>query len=219
MLGRNSDEVKICAVDTRKFPMGQFARDKSLIQAYICMVKSDPEKKSFSDFRLGRTEYDNGEYLSQGLLHHDTRSCVTSLHQLQLAGLYKLYPELAEPGAQRAWTNRVRDLRSLWSVESATRQHDIECSGELARACFSRFKASDIALVLLAFKNRKLHATKEIPKAQENHEHLASNECRPQEVQRYSRALKEINTRNDYTGLQLSHGFYTGVFEEYFEYS
>ncbi|KAB5515046.1 hypothetical protein GE09DRAFT_587861 [Coniochaeta sp. 2T2.1] len=104
--GCAQDEVKICAVDTRKFPRGQFARDMSLLRVYRQTSALDEQQRSFFDFRLRDADYDNGEYLSQGEVHHAGRSCVSSLGQLVSAGLHDLYPEFAEPEAKRSWTRR-----------------------------------------------------------------------------------------------------------------
>ena len=60
------DEVKICTVDTTKFPRGQFARDMTLLRAYRQTSGLDEEMRKFFDFRLKNAYYDNGEYLSQG---------------------------------------------------------------------------------------------------------------------------------------------------------
>jgi hypothetical protein len=62
--------------------------------------------------RLREGYYDNGEYLSRGIVVHQNRSCVISLENLIKAGLYELYPELDDPEGKEKGMNRVRELRS-----------------------------------------------------------------------------------------------------------
>lgn len=153
---RDPTEIEICMIDTRKFPRGQFVRDMSLLRAYREAPEVDEEMRSFFNFRLGSPYFDNGEYLSQGVLHHTGRSSVVSLAQLIQAGLHDLYPQFADPAAMDSWTKRVGFLRSGWSIEHTTTQLDIQKAVEIARACFKSFDAPDVALLLLSFKNRKL---------------------------------------------------------------
>ncbi|KIV98557.1 uncharacterized protein PV09_09644 [Verruconis gallopava] len=77
-------QIKVCAVDTRNFPHGQFAQDIWLLKAYHATAKrmGDPERKFF-DFRIGNEDFYNGEYLSQGKVSHAGRSCVVSLENLK----------------------------------------------------------------------------------------------------------------------------------------
>ncbi|KAL3264530.1 hypothetical protein ABHI18_000643 [Aspergillus niger] len=181
-------EVKICMVDTRKFPRGQFARDKSLLRAYRDAPELDENRRRFFDFRLEDPYYDNGEYLSQGVLHHAGRSSVVSLEQLIHAGLYDLYPEFRDPASRNLWTNRVGSLRLAWSNEHTTTQLDLRSAVKLARECFNTFNALDIALVLLSFKERKLRtpATK-APQQQRN-----PHDFGPVEVQRYTTIIEDM---------------------------
>jgi hypothetical protein len=55
-----------------------------------------------------------------------------------------------------SWTNCVGSLRSRWSNEHTTTPLDIKRAVEIARACFEGLDTADVALLLLAFKNRKL---------------------------------------------------------------
>ncbi|KAJ5288310.1 hypothetical protein N7508_011085 [Penicillium antarcticum] len=153
---RDPAEIEICMVDTRKFPRGQFVRDMSLLRAYREAPEVEKKMRSFFNFRLENAYYDNGEYLSQGVLHHIGRSSVVSLAQLIQAGLHDLYPQFADPAAMDSWTKRVGFLRSEWSIEHTTTQLDIQKAIEMARTCFKSFDAPDVALLLLSFKNRKL---------------------------------------------------------------
>lgn len=95
--GCDSADIKICVVDTRKFPHKQFAQDKWLLQVYRHVVAQvGGETRKFSRFRLDDERYYNGEYLSQGSVNHVGRSCVVSLKTLKESGLYGLYPEFAD---------------------------------------------------------------------------------------------------------------------------
>ncbi|KAJ5736771.1 uncharacterized protein N7483_001896 [Penicillium malachiteum] len=149
-------EVQICTIDTRKFPPGQFVRDMSLIRAHREAPNLHREMRSFFEFRLKNSYYDNGEYLSQGVLHHAGRSMVECLAQLIQTGLYDLYPEFADVAEKNSWTKRVGFLRTAWSVEQTTTRLDIKSAVEIARACFKGLDTPDIAILLLSFKARKL---------------------------------------------------------------
>lgn len=206
--GCDPDEVKICVVDTEKFPRGQFARDMSLLRAYRA-TDLDNEMRRFFDFRLEDARYDNGEYLSQGLLQHTGRSRVVSMAQLVQAGLHDLYPEFADPAAMGSWANRVRDLRSKWSTEHTTTQHDIQTALKMAEACFDRFNAPDVAVLLLSFKNRKLRAStktdtfepSKVPTAGRGFSKVkelggSPNDFGPDEVQRYMTNTEAMISRD-----------------------
>jgi hypothetical protein len=146
-------DIKICAIRTRDFPLGQFMQDISLLRAYHATAnQTDPLTKSFFDFRLGKEDYYNGEYLSQGAVNHSNRSCVVSLKQLKQAGLFQLYPEFRVDSNQ--WTNRVLELRKSWSVEHGTTDREIKLALAVAHDCFHQFEPLDMAFLLLSFKNR-----------------------------------------------------------------
>jgi hypothetical protein len=150
-------DIKICAIDTRRFPYGQFARDIWLLQAYrhiAAQVGGDTQK--FFRFRLDDERYHNGEYLSQGSLSHAGRSCVVSLKSLEESGLYDLYPEFAETQGRNKWTNRVLELRQGWSIEQRTTPQEIQLASMVTRKCFNKFETMDMVLILLAFKARKI---------------------------------------------------------------
>lgn len=62
-LGCHSADIKICVVDTRRFPRGQFAPDMWLLQAYRnTAAKVGGKTEEFFRFRLEDTRYHNGEY-------------------------------------------------------------------------------------------------------------------------------------------------------------
>jgi hypothetical protein len=176
-------EVKICVVDTRKFPRGQFARDMSLLRGYRQTPEIDKKMWRFFNFRLENADYDNGEYLSQGELHHTGRSCVFSFEHLIQAGLYSLYPEFADSSAMGLWTKRVVYLRSEWSAGDTTTHVDIQKAFKIAGICFNQFDASDVALLLLSFKNRKLRT---------NQYRRNPEDYGPAEVQRYMEIVETM---------------------------
>lgn len=185
-------EVYICIVDTRKFPRGQFARDKSLLRAYRDAPEFDRSMRSFFDFRLRNLDYDNGEYLSQGVLHHAGRSSVVSLEQLIQAGLYDLYPEFKDASVRKLWAKRARFLRSAWSDERTTTQLDIHYAVNVARECFNGFDALDIALVLLTLKKRKLLPIATMRQGVRR----IYRDFGPVEVQRYTDIMKNIMAKD-----------------------
>jgi hypothetical protein len=155
--GCHSADIKICVIDTRRFPQGQFAPDMWLLQAYRnTAAKVGGKTKKFFRFRLKDTRYHNGEYLSQGSVDHASRSCVVSLESLEESGLYDLYPEFAEVEGTKRWTNRVRELREGWSVEQRTTPREVQLASVVARRCFNTFETPNMMLILLTFRARKI---------------------------------------------------------------
>jgi len=155
--GCHPADIKICVVDTRRFPQGQFAPDMWLLQAYRnTAAKVGGKTEEFFRFRLEYTRYHNGEYLSQGSVDHVSRSCVVTLESLEKSGLYDLYPEFAEVEGTKRWTNRVRELREGWSVEQRTTPREIQLASVVARRCFNTFETLNMMLILLTFKARKI---------------------------------------------------------------
>ncbi|KAJ0418665.1 hypothetical protein BJY00DRAFT_314815 [Aspergillus carlsbadensis] len=181
--GSSPAEVKICMVDTTQFPRGQFARDTALIEPYRENIRAE-----IFEFRLEAKDYDNGEYLSQGILHHAGRSSVVSLAQLIEAGLHDLYPEFSDRDAKGKWTNRVKELRAIWSVEHISSTLEIQRALEIARTCFPIFNATDVALLLLSFKPRKLQESAEISQS-------SFDKYGPREVQRYMKIAASMFPR------------------------
>jgi hypothetical protein len=153
---RQPSRISICAIDTSKFPLGQFVRDVSLLEAYREAAKQLKGSTSeFLDFRLDTSDYYNGKYLSQGAVNHSGRSCMTSLERLIDAGLFQLYPEFEDAEGRKRWTKRVRELRQIWSAEQETTDQEIQLALQIARDCFAEFGRVDIASILLSFKHRK----------------------------------------------------------------
>ncbi|KAF7676126.1 hypothetical protein GT037_005631 [Alternaria burnsii] len=121
-------DIKICVVDTREFPQGQFAQDLWLFEAIESTTLPQGPARKFFEFRQETPDFYNGEYLSQGTVNIANRSCITSLKSLKDAGLSELYPEFDDP----------------------------EGTLHIARKCFDSFAPVDVAAVLLTFKLRKI---------------------------------------------------------------
>jgi hypothetical protein len=153
---RSPGDIKICVVDTREFPQGQFARDLWLFEAIESTTLPQGQAREFFEFRQDRPDFYNGEYLSQGTVNIANRSCITSLQNLKDAGLSELYPEFDDPEGSTEWAKRVRGLREAWSTEQGTNERDVELALQIARKCFIPFAPVDIAAVLLTFKPRKI---------------------------------------------------------------
>ncbi|KAF2020520.1 hypothetical protein BU24DRAFT_403624 [Aaosphaeria arxii CBS 175.79] len=168
-------DIKICVVDTNKFPPGQFARDTWLINACKSKVNAresntgqeDPTEEFFK-FRLRQEGFCHGEFLSQGAVNHTNRSCVVSLEHLIQAGLFQLYPEFKDARGGQKWTERVIELRRNWSGEKGTTDQEIDLAVKIGSECFSRFAAFDMASIVLAFKNRRYGETARIRKDEKN---------------------------------------------------
>jgi len=195
---RAPEKVRICAVDTTKFPRGQFARDLELIRVYREAPKFPPPDNDGNDpflyhfdFRLCSRQWDNGEFLSQGEVYHGGRSCVFSLGQLKDVGFYDLYPEMAEEDSKQLWQKRVGTLRGRWShYDHPTTRQDMETALGIASACFQGFNPADVALLFLTFKERKIKgkaktrlSSRSPDLSEKRQEYLAG--YGPKEVQRY----------------------------------
>ncbi|KAM0212628.1 hypothetical protein ACHAQI_004584 [Fusarium lateritium] len=177
-----ASDVQICVLDTREFTQGQFAKDTWLLRKYRDSAL-DSRQRAFFDFRLGRKEYDNGEYLSQGTINLGDKACVFSLQDLMSAGLCNLYPQFEEvqsPVVQ--WTNRVLTLRSLWSQADRINNVDFWQARHIARKLFKKFDVMDMALLLLSFRNYK--TTWGVPQGDV---HGGEDDAEPAEVYRYTK--------------------------------
>jgi hypothetical protein len=153
---RHPSQISICAVDTSKFPSGQFVRDISLLKAYREAAEQlGGSSLEFFYFLLHTSDYYNGEYLSQGTVNHSDRSCMMSLERLIQAGLFQMYPEFEDAKGRNKWAVRVRELRHLWSTEQETTEREIQLALKVARDCFPQFERLDVASILLSFKHRK----------------------------------------------------------------
>jgi len=153
---RHPSQISICAIDTSKFPLGQFVRDVPLLEAYREAAEQlGGSSLEFFDFRLYTSDYYNGEHVSQGAVTHSGRSCMMSLGQLIQAGLFQLYSEFEDAEGRKKWAKRVRELRQIWSIEQRTTDQEIQLALQVARKCFAQLGQIDIASILLSFKHRK----------------------------------------------------------------
>ncbi|KAF4627345.1 hypothetical protein G7Y89_g10810 [Cudoniella acicularis] len=185
-------DIKICAVDTRRFPHGQFAPDMWLLQAYRHFAAQvGGETQKFFRFRLEDERYYNGEYLSQGSVNHASRSCVVSLESLEESGVYDLYPEFAEVQGMEKWTNRVLELRQGWSIEQRTTPQKIQLASMVTMKCFNNFETIDMVLILLSFKARKIRGD-----PRDNNKYGPEWSRRPDEVRRYASTAELLKSRN-----------------------
>lgn len=162
--GTEPADVKICIVDTTKFPRDQFMRDLQLIRVYNTNDTTCEVSRDFFDFRLRRKDYWNGECLSQGLVALAGRSGTTSLHYLISSGLCQLYPEFADPRGKKLWTNRVLALRREWSDETFLGANSAEKNSALriSESYFPEEMSKEVGWMLLCFKNRhqrKFHSS------------------------------------------------------------
>ncbi|KAI0879042.1 hypothetical protein GGS24DRAFT_515210 [Hypoxylon argillaceum] len=151
-------DVQICAVETKRFPPGQFVSDMWLLPIYHQTAQEiGGETESFLKFRYNNEEYYNGEYFSQGLVDHSGRSCVVSLEALIHSGLYDLYPQLNDRYGKYKWSKRVLELREVWDKQQRTMRQEMEQAVSIAKT-FSEPAELDIALILLTFKNRQYNS-------------------------------------------------------------
>lgn len=147
-------DIYICVVDTTKFLRGQFARDLWLLLQ--CRSDQNELPSVRGAIRPRENGFDNGEYLSQGLLMHQNRSAVTTLESLVDSGLYKLYPDFDDPDGKQKWTKRVLTLRSAWAQPRSTSHEELERASYIATKCFGDFQAREMAICLLTLKSRIL---------------------------------------------------------------
>ncbi|KAG5811715.1 hypothetical protein H9Q74_013479 [Fusarium xylarioides] len=215
-------EIHICALDTSKFPRGQFARDKWLLNWFSSARFSDEEMR-FRNLRFNRPEFNNGEYLSQGKLDIEGRSCTLSVQGLVNAGLWDLYPDFnvddaeATDPVRKDWAKYVEYLRQEWLVTRTTTQAEVRCALNIAQECFTDFDQDDTALLLLCFRERKLRPEK--PSFQNPFADLLSAVSvedviyeEPAEVYRYSTLRKRLSGLSEASG---EHGM--KLFEQLYE--
>lgn len=198
-------DIKICAVDTTKFPQGQFARDTWLFKACKSTTRQEDPAQQFFKFRLEDERFYNGEYLSQGVVNHTNRSCVVSLEHVVEAGLFQLYPEFDDAKGSEKWAYRVLELRQNWSAEQRTTDREIQLALQVGRNCFSQFPPFDIASIFLTFKNRK--HSRRIPINTPSHSSKQRPEWadKPDEVRRYWTATEAASSCNKFPHVRISH--------------
>jgi hypothetical protein len=145
-----ANRVSICVVDTRKFSPDQFRAVDWLI-ARLEGKADDPQLLSKHTAWKG-SGYDNGEYLSQGVMYLQGRSCTTSLQDLVDSGLYNIYPEFEGPS--KRWATEVRELRSRLAYYQPITTADLETALEIAENCFGDVDNFDAMVILLTLRRR-----------------------------------------------------------------
>ncbi|KAF5676130.1 hypothetical protein FHETE_2257 [Fusarium heterosporum] len=178
-------EVHICVVDTRDFSRGQFARDLWLLRRF---QNSPMERdcRTFFDSRLEYPDYDNGEYLSQGTVNLGKRACIFSLQDLMITGISDLYPQFKDDTSARVkYTKRLLALRSGWRQEDATAEEDVLQAYYIATELLGKFDASDMTLMLLSLRGRRVSATDKL-----STEHPGKGIVEPAEVLRHMKWMR-----------------------------
>jgi hypothetical protein len=143
-------DIRICIVDTRKFPRGTFAKDLELMKVFL----GDDKVRSFRNMRLGHGGYYFGEYLSQGRLNIESRSAHTSLRLLLDMGLYDLEPRFQHEESGLPNAKRVVALRQPFKasplVTCQASKMDVRKAITAAQASFGDDYALPFALMLLS---------------------------------------------------------------------
>lgn len=153
-----SYKIFVCVVDTTRFPIRQFARDRWLLRVY-----RDTEAARglgrFYDALLDDQSVYNGEFFSQGMVDLKGRSSICNLLELESAGVQGLYPELyinSRDLLRHACHYRVTELRRQWSTRCKSSLEDIERAVSIAEKFGAPIDPMEVAIQLLAFKNRKI---------------------------------------------------------------
>ncbi|KAI1172324.1 hypothetical protein F4777DRAFT_516765 [Nemania sp. FL0916] len=196
--GWETTDIEVCAVDTRKFPRGQFMRDIWFIQTYRG-IAARIGGRTWGHFRcLNLEKYRNGEYLAQGKLKIAGRSCLVSLAQLERSGLYDLFPEFQDPEGAQSTKWRVRELRREWKDEQDTSNEAIRAALKISKECFPNFEAVDMALMLLTFRALKYQEALTTEAAEQKRLEDARHPKwghEPDEVRRYMTAARLLKPR------------------------
>lgn len=119
------EDIKLCMVNTKLFPEGVFVRDLYLIKEYQhglpATAQSFPlsgQLQTLTSLLDLRKQHYFGEFLSQGALHVDGKSCIVSLADLRDRGLLRLSPALDRDHGHFRWTNWVKQERGRWPVQT-----------------------------------------------------------------------------------------------------
>ncbi|KAK0263170.1 hypothetical protein LTR91_022655 [Friedmanniomyces endolithicus] len=159
--------VKLCAVDTTKFPRGRVARDLWLIGK--CHSSSEGDRQMEEFVRLRKQFYDNGEYLSR-------------------------VQSITVVARSDRWTKRVEELRAIWIVPQTTSHEDLDLANKIAGLCFQDLDTVHLAIVHLSFRARQIRCmpVKGVRLLREE-----GTVAEPEEVRRSVKALEAIKTRNE----------------------
>lgn len=140
--------IRICIVDTRKFPRGTFVKDLDLMEAYV----DNDNVGRFLNLRLSAGGWFFGEFLSQGRLDIEARSAHTSLSLLVDMGLYDLEPRFEEE--QERLAARIVDLRQPFTatplITCPASKSQVRKAIAAAQAAFGDEYAMPFALMLLS---------------------------------------------------------------------
>ena len=142
-------DVWICVVDTRDFPTGTFAKDLDLLEEYA------GHESAQRLINLRRTYY-FGEFLSQGHLVIQDRSCHACLGDLVACGLYDLEPRFRNK--QEFLAKRVEELRGLFHpslTRFPTSKKVVRKAITMAQVCFDDKLALIMAVALLSLQPRR----------------------------------------------------------------
>lgn len=144
-------DVKICVVDTKNFLCRQFDRDLWLLKKFHKSTDECPKMRHVMGLR--DKGFDNGEYLSQGIVCHKHKSWVVTLEKIIQSRLCDLCPEFETKKEQ--WTKRVHELRLKWASLHSTTRNELQVAMDIAGTCFQGVGAFNIAILLLRLKNRE----------------------------------------------------------------
>ena len=129
------EEIMLCVIDTTKLVANTFIRDMDLMHAFEDFC---PELKDFKDgLRTKKSKFHSGhwyfgEYLSQGSLKIEGKSCTVSAKAVVDAGLFLLQPgfKVAMEIRSQRWANDVIELREPFYSSSTTSSQQQELSWE-----------------------------------------------------------------------------------------
>ncbi|KLU91271.1 hypothetical protein MAPG_09792 [Magnaporthiopsis poae ATCC 64411] len=104
--GTPLEDIKLCIINTKLFPAGVFVRD-------LPQTLTSLSRRRNEDYRRNGDYF--GEFLSQGALHLDGKSCIVSLADLVDRGLLRPHPALDRDHEHHRWANWVKQERCRWS--------------------------------------------------------------------------------------------------------
>lgn len=150
-------DIKLCIIDTTGYPSGTFLQDVVLIRSFMHAYHPCGDRDLNSLFKIRTDDYYFGEYLSQGTLNIEGRSCHVSLEQLIQYGLFNILPELGVEQHWEHWAHSVKRLRVvlLQSPKRAqTSKTEIRKMITIGQGCFGNGFALPMTCMLLALRKR-----------------------------------------------------------------
>ena len=150
---KNSDDSwQVVAVEARKFPPGQFIRDKLLIRMVCKAQGRDREPDDLKAVLLDPRRPDHGDYFSQGVVDMQGKGVRVAIKDLEESGLWSLYPGFREccedPDV------KLISRQAEWSKWTTTTPMQMHLALRIAERCFKELDAMEIAILLLTLKNR-----------------------------------------------------------------